>query len=315
MPRAPDNPHFWWDEDLADEALAQWVAETRAHPSPGPPFDLVALRRPRQRRAGPSVRTLDDVEVPGDPPVPARLYRPADEPLPLVVYVHGGGFVAGDLDSHDRTCRRLAVEARTSVLAVDYRLAPEHPAPAAINDVVSVGRWASTRPNVLGALVGGPGLAGDSSGAAIALLAARSLVFGATPASALLLVCPNADLTLAEPSVREKGTGWGLSAVALEWFVHQWVPTLDEPSLRRFSPLHADLTGLLPTIVATAEHDPLHDEGAALVDRLVSFGVEAHHVPHPGLVHGFLGLDDVSPAAREAGTALMRRFGELLPRR
>jgi acetyl esterase len=295
--------------ELADDALAAWVAEVRR--TPPAPLDVAALRRPRERPPGPELDHVEDLVAPGDPPVRVRLYRPGAEPRPLVVYVHGGGFVFGDLESHDRACRRLARLADAAVLAVDVRRAPEHPAPAAIADAVAAATW---RPDALGALTGTPALAGDSSGGTVALLAARELAARGTPASALWLACPNADLTLSQPSVREKGHGWGLDAAALAWFVAQWLPAPTPAALARFSPLHTDLAGLPPTLLATAEHDPLRDEGTALAARLRAAGVIVELVPGPGLVHGFLTLDSVSPAARTAGDALMRRLGAMLPR-
>jgi acetyl esterase len=301
-------------DGLADHQLAAWVEGTRSEPAAYPP-DLTVLRAPRSRAPGPSVSLVDDIEIPSWPSVGARLYRPDPSPVPIVVYAHGGCFAYGSLDSHDRTCRRLALSARCAVLAVDYRLAPEYPAPSAIDDVANAAAWACTHPPCLGPLVDTPALAGDSSGGALAVLAALRLTSIGKRPSALLLAYPNADLALSRPSVLAKGTGWGLDSRALGWFIEQWVPALDHPALSAFSTLHADLAGLPPTLVGIAEHDPLHDEGAALVERLIEHGVDAHCVDHPGMVHGFIGLDDVSPAAERAGTDLMRRFGTLLPRK
>ncbi len=134
------------------------------------------------------------------------------------------------------------------------------------------------------------------------------------PLSAVLLVCPNADLTRSQPIVGEKGHGWGLETADLRWFVQQWAPTVDPATLAAVSPLHADLRGLPTTLVATAEHDPLRDEGTALVDHLRDQRVGALHLPHPGLVHGFWTLDSISPAAAAAGDALMHHLGRRLPR-
>ena len=167
---------------------------------------------------------------------------------------------------------------------------------------------------MLGPLTGAPALAGDSSGGTVALLAARELAASGTPASALWLACPNADLTLSQPSVREKGSGWGSRPTRSRGSSPSGCPIRPRPRLARFSPLHADLAGLPPTLLATAEHDPLRDEGEALATRLRWAGVPVELVPGPGLVHGFLTLDTVSPAARAAGDALMRRFGGMLPR-
>ena len=302
---------------LADEALARWVAEGRQ--SPAPPArkaGVRALRKASALRAAarprepvlPLVQDLALGEGPG-----LRLYRAALEPRPLVLYFHGGYFVMGGLDSHDSICRRLAHTADLAVLAVDYRLAPEHPWPAGVDDAVRAYGWARSRTEELGgAADAGVGLAGDSAGGAIALLAAVQARDQGTPASALLLAYPNADLTLSMPSVRTEGRGWGLEADDLRWAVRQWVP---DPGLRadpRVSPVHADLAGLPPALVATAERDPLRDEGDALSRRMHEARVPVAHVRHPGLVHGFLGLADVSPAAGQASQELFRRFGQII---
>jgi len=247
--------------------------------------------------------------------LPLRLYRPALQPRPTVLFVHGGGFVMGNLETHDSICRRLAQIADVAVLAVDQRLAPEHPGPAAVDDAVAAFGWASRQ---LAELGGDPqariAMAGDSSGGAIALLAAVRLVERGPAPSGLLLVCPNADLALSAPTVEQKGHGWGLDADELRWFVEQWVPDAARRSDPSVNPRHARLAGLPPTIIATAEHDPLRDEGDDLAGQLRAAGVEVHHIPHPGLVHGFLGLGHVSAAADQSGTELFQRFGKLLHR-
>jgi len=133
-------------------------------------------------------------------------------------------------------------------------------------------------------------------------------------ASALLLVNPHTDMTLSQPSVDEKGQGWGLDAEEMGWFVEQWVPDPDRRADPQVSPLFADLTGLPPTVVATAEHDPLRDDGEELALRLLSSGVTFEHCRLRGMVHGFMNLDDVSPAAARAGDDVLQRFARLLPR-
>ncbi|WP_427005555.1 alpha/beta hydrolase [Pseudarthrobacter sp. H2] len=300
------------NEILADDELVRWISDIRSQPAEAPPLDVNRLRAARVRAAGPSLPVVRDLSVAGDHPVKVRFYRPNERPLPLIVYVHGGAFIFGDLDSHDRTCRRLAVEANAAVLAVHYRRAPENPAPAAIYDVVAALKWAIRPAAILGGIVGSPALAGDSAGGLIALLAARQLVAAGVGLSGLLLVCPNADLTLSQPSVQQKGSGWGLDAAALAWSLQQWVPDMDAERLETWSPLHAMFSGLPPTVIATAEHDPLRDEGTALAQKLNAAATEVHHIRHPGLVHGFLSLDTVSPTALEAGNNLMRKFGSVI---
>jgi acetyl esterase len=248
-----------------------------------------------------------------DQGVVVRHYRPSLDLRPTVLYLHGGGFVMGDLESHDGTCRRLARIADVTVLAADYRLAPEHPGPAAVEDIVGTFVWARQHLQELGGdPQAGVALAGDSSGGALAVLAAVRLHTGGMTPSALLLAYPNADMTLRADSVTQEGHGWGLEADDLRWFVEQWLPDPDRCDDPQVSPAHADLTGLPPTLLATAEHDPLRDEGNALAQQLRDVGVEVQHVPHCGLVHGFRGLNHVSEAAAEAGRDLFDRFGDLL---
>lgn len=143
---------------LADAALAHWLEGLPRGDGMEGMTDrerLQFLRRPRSRPAGPALAHVRDLTVPGPLPVPARLYRAGSTPCPVTVFVHGGAFVTGGLDSHDRLCRRLALLSDTAVLAVDYRLAPEHPAPAAVEDVVQAVQWAASAPQELGPLQAG----------------------------------------------------------------------------------------------------------------------------------------------------------------
>ena len=305
---------------LADEGLVRWVSEVRR--SLGPLCRKAGVQRLRaaaqarsaSRPRGPELTLVQDLRT--DQGLAVRLYRPTLDLRPTVLYLHGGGFVMGDLESHDGTCRRLARIADVTVLAVDYRLAPEHPGPAAVDDVVGTFVWAREHLQELGGdLEAGVALAGDSSGGALAVLAAVRLHAGGMTPSGLLLAYPNADMTLRADSVAQEGHGWGLETDDLRWFVEQWLPFPDRCDDPQVSPAHADLTGLPPTLLATAEHDPLRDEGNALVQQLRDVGVEVQHVPHAGLVHGFLGLGHVSEAAAEAGRDLFDRFGNLLRNR
>lgn len=267
------------------------------------------MSRPR----GPELTEVREVIT--DDGLAARLYRPSSEPKAAVLYLHGGGFVMGDLDSHDAICRRLAQTADTTVLALDYRLAPEHPAPAAVDDAVSATLWFERNLSSLGADIdGGIALAGDSAGGALAVLAAvRLRALNQTP-SCLLLAYPNTDMTLSQQSVEEKGKGWGLDADDMRWFIEQWVPKAEQRADAAVSPLFSKLSGLPPTLLATAEHDLLHTEGTALAARMRAQGVKVDHVDYSGLVHGFLGIGHLSPMAAEASQNLFERFHHLIQR-
>jgi acetyl esterase len=302
--------------DVADEGLANWLAGVRRANAPANRVlgihrvRAAARERDESRPHGPQLPLVRNLVV-GD--LPARLYQPAPAPRPLVIYLHGGGFAIGSLTSHDAVCRQLARTADVAVLALDYRLAPEHPAPAAVDDALVA--FASA--TVHGSLLGGDpeqgiGLAGDSAGGALAVLAAVRLRDAGTPAASLLLAYPNADMTLSEPSITREGHGWGLEADDLLWFVEQWIPDPARRADPAVSPLHADLRGLPPTVLATAGHDPLHDEGAALAQMMAAGGADVRHRPHPGLVHGFLGLGQASPAAARATDDLFRDYGDLV---
>jgi acetyl esterase len=308
---------------LADAALAGYVEDVRR--TPGVPWCEVGaaeLRRGRRERAaarrrGPELSSVEDLTA-GQ--VPARLYRPFAEcdpaaaarpapaaavPLATVLYLHGGAWVIGDLESHDRACRRLTHATGAAVLAVDFRRAPEHPWPAAVDDAVAAARWAA------GALPGPLVLMGDSAGGTIATLACLRLrEEGGPRPAAQVLAYPNTDLTLAQPSVREFGTGWDLAAADVAWGAESWVPDPARRADPAVSPLFAsDLAGLPPALIVTNAYDPLRDEGEAYARRLAEADTPVRHRREPGMIHGFLTLDTVSPAAAAAGE---RVFADLV---
>jgi acetyl esterase len=294
-------------DGLADEGLAEYVAAVRADPGPSarqlgaPALRAASARRAADRPRGPALASVVDHAAGPDGSVRARLYRPVDDARPLLVYLHGGGWTLGDLESHDRTCRRLAKAADVAVLAVDYRRAPESTWPAALDDAVEAYRWSVLQgPDLVGTSV--VGLGGDSAGGNLATLVCLRLRDAGEPQPrAQLLVYPNTDLTFSSPSVVTEGTGWGLDADDAIWFAEQWVPDRDRRSHPRVSPLlEPDLSGVAPAVVVTAEHDPLRDEGDAYADRLMAAGVPTTHRCEVGMVHGFLGLDLFSPAAAAA---------------
>jgi acetyl esterase len=292
---------------LADPELAAWVRENGSGPAT---FDVVQVRAAGRARAlararEPRLRRVSDLAIDGPGgTLPLRLYEPDGDGGQVIVFFHGGMWMLGDLETHDRTCRRLADATGVRVLAVDFRRAPEHRWPAAVDDCEAAVRWA-------GAELGAPApvLAGDSAGGHLALLVALRGV----PAGGLLLACPNTDLRLSTPSVRELGEGWGLSADSLRWAVDQWLPPdtpRDDPAV---SPLLADLAGLPATLVVTASHDPLRDEGDALARALAQAGVRVVHRCERGMVHGFIqNLDLVSPAAGRAAARWLDDARELV---
>lgn len=288
---------------FADEELAAYVAQF----PPSDPPDVATMRagaeeRARARPRGPEMTAVRDLRA-GE--VGARLYQPTAQPSGLVVYLHGGGWTIGSLATHDRVCRRLAHSCCAAVLALDYRLAPEHPWPASVDDTVTALRWVSGGPPGLGAAGAARALAvcGDSAGgtlAALACLRLRDQDPRALPALQVLLYA-NTDLTGDQPSMREKATGFGLDASGIRFFNTQWVPDPARWSDPRVSPLHApDLSGLPAALIVTAEHDPLRDEGEAYARRLTGAGVDVEWHREPGLIHNFMMLDTVSPACAAA---------------
>jgi acetyl esterase len=308
------------DADLravADQQLAEYLER------PAPTFaklDVTAIRagiaeRARTRPRGPEMHEVKDVRI-GE--LPARLYRPARGQLPLVVYLHGGGWSIGDLESFDRLCRRLADGSGAAVLAVEYRLAPEYPWPASVEDTVAALRWVALEPADLGESPSAVAVAGDSAGgtlAALACLRLRDQHPEALPDLQVLLYA-NTDLTGAQPSMREKATGWGLDAHTVRFFNSQWVPEQARWSDPQVSPLHArDFTGLPPALIVTAEHDPLRDEGEAYADRLREAGVEVELRREPGLIHNFMLFDEISPACAAAADRVAVDVHDRLSRR
>lgn len=303
---------------LADAELAAFVETSRAMPGPpareqGPLAMREAQRnRVRIRPRGPELAAVEDRVAAGD--VPVRLYRSALESQPLVLFLHGGMWTIGDLESHDRACRRLAAGAQVAVLAVDYRRAPEHPWPAAVDDATQVARWAAGHQAELAGDSEPLAIAGDSSGANLAALACLRLRDEGRPVpAAQLLAYPNTDLTLSQPSVAEKSAGWGLSIDDVAWGAELWVPEAARRGDPRVSPLHAtSLAGLPPALIVTAEHDPLRDEGDLFAARLADAGVPVQHRCEPKMIHGFLTLDTVSPAAAQAGDRFFTDITRLL---
>jgi acetyl esterase len=231
----------------------------------------------------------------------------------VLVYLHGGGWVVGSLDTADLTARLLCRRIPAVVASVDYRLAPEHPYPAALDDAWAALGWAFERRAELGHGAGAFAVGGDSAGANLAAavtLLARDR--GGPPIDAQLLVYPVTDASMAQSSYDENGTGLLLTRAAMAWFWDLYA----SPAQRRdplVCPLLAsDLSRLPPAVIATAQYDPLRDEGEAYAARLVDAGVPVVCTRFDGLVHGYLGMVTTVPAADAALDATCVAFAELL---
>ncbi len=251
-----------------------------------------------------SVRTFDVATAAGSAPI--RLYWPlAAPPGPLraLVWMHGGGFVAGDLESADPAARELCAGAGLVVVTVDYPLAPEHPFPAALEACLEVTTWVVDHAEELGLDPGRVAVGGDSAGgnlaAAVSQLARDR---GRPPIAFQLLVYPVVDHLASFPSVKENGEGFLLTAEAMAWFSGHYAGPADiddrDPMM---SPIYAaDLAQLPPALVITAEFDPLRDEGEAYAMRLRQAGVAVQTSRYDGMIHGFFTMTKITPRAREA---------------
>lgn len=276
----------------SERALALW-AQDPDFTAPG--FDLAAARA-QNREFGlgepkPDVAHVSDVDADG---VPCRLYRPAVG-APLLLHTHGGGFAFGDLETHDAHCRRLALATGWAVLAVDYRLAPEHAYPAASDDVDTALAHATAHAAELGIDAARCVVIGDSAGGQLALVAAMR-----HPGrfEAAVLVYPCIDPSGRYPSYATNPGA--LSTAEMDWFWDMYAPDPSTRSHPELDPLGADLGGLPRSLVISAEHDILMDEDEALADRLARSGVEVTGVRYLGMLHGFFGTPDLFDAASAA---------------
>jgi acetyl esterase len=256
--------------------------------------------------AGPPVpvRSVTELTVDGaDGQLAARHYAPDEPggPHPLLVFLHGGGFVIGDLQTHDQACRLLARHAGVHVLSVDYRLAPEHPFPAAGEDAWAAFRWAAENAERLGADPGRLAIGGDSAGGNLSAVVAQRTARSGGPAVALqLLFYPATDRAGSYPSLDLFADGFFLTRDEIDWFHRNYSVGVDalDP---RLSPLRgADLSGLAPALVVTAGFDPLRDEGEAYAAALTDAGNHVRLRREGALVHGFINMVDLSTVARAA---------------
>lgn len=252
------------------------------------------------------VGSVRDLQVDGaDGPLRARHYAPPESDgqrggrVPLLVYFHGGGFVIGDLDTHDGVCRNLCRRAGLHVLSVEYRKAPEDPFPAAPEDAFAAYRWALAHAEELGADAASVAVGGDSAGANLAAVTAqRAVAEGVQVPSLQLLVYPVVDLRGGYPSAELFAEGFFLTRSEMDWFADQYVHR-DQYEDPRASPLLGTLEGLPPAYVITAGFDPLRDEGEHYAEALRAAGVEVLFRRFPGMVHGFINMGTVNRTAAD----------------
>jgi acetyl esterase len=245
-------------------------------------------------QAPPEVAAARDFSIPGPGgAIPVRAYRPLgsqpQQKLPALVYFHGGGWVVGDLDTHDPLCRQLANDARCAVISVDYRLAPEHKFPAAVDDALATIRHVAENAGVLAIDASRLAVGGDSAGGNLAAVAAIAL--RDDPNIRLrfqLLIYPVTDCSMEQPSYAKLGKDYLLTNELMRYFADQYLRGPRDVSDWRASPLKAeDLAGLPPALVAAAGFDPLVDEGKAYADRLTAAGVPTAYKCYEDMIHGF----------------------------
>jgi acetyl esterase/lipase len=266
----------------------------------------------------PEIAAVADRSIagPGGPLV-LRLYRPrgshADEVLPVLVYFHGGGWTIGDLDTHDVICRLLANGAGCAVAAVDYRLAPEHKFPAAVEDCWAALRWVHGQAAAIGVDAGRIAVGGDSAGGNLAAVVALLARDADLPLAFQLLIYPATDFANETPSHDRFAEGYMLTRASIAWFTGNYLARPADIADWRASPLRAaSLAGAAPALVITAGFDPLRDEGKAYADRLAAAGVPSRYLCFDGMIHGFFGMTGAIDTARraidEAGAALASAF-------
>ncbi|MFT7723958.1 MAG: alpha/beta hydrolase [Roseateles sp.] len=271
-----------------------------------PPFHTLAPRDARiAYRMGAEILDLpraplprvEDLQAAGRP---ARLYAPGDGRLPVLLYLHGGGFTIGDLETHDSLCRQLSLRSGAAVLSLDYRLAPEHRFPAAVDDAWAGLAWLHEQADALGLDGSRLAVGGDSAGGTLAAGAAFFARERGLPLALQLLITPGTDSHMSHDSHRRFAEGFLLDAKGIEWFFAHYI----DPAQRgdwRFAPLHADdHGGLAPAAVLLAEADPLVDEGLAYADTLRAAGVPVQLELTRGVTHDFIKMGRALPEARAA---------------
>jgi len=288
-----------------DPQAAAYLAKTP--PRPGTPAERREATRAQR------VVHVSDIEIPGpDGVIGLRVYAPpGEQPLPVFLYFHGGGWVTGDLDVNDSLCRIIAEWAGCIVVSANYRHAPEHVYPAAFDDAYAAASWVHANAESLGGDPARLAIGGASAGGNLAAAVTLKARAEQTPPFVYQwLIYPVTDATMSAPSYAENEEGFGLSRAAMQWYWDQYVPDVGRRTEPFASPMAAgDFHGLPPALVLTAEFDPLRDEGEAYARALEGAGVAVVLKRYDGMIHGFLsshGEFDQAKRCLIESTALLR---------
>jgi acetyl esterase len=277
-----------------------------------PPLETLTVEQNREiihqmgELAGPpeEVARIVDTAAPGpDGDVPVRVYVPESQgPLPVLVYFHGGGWVIGSIDGTDAPCRALANRSASVVVSVGYRLAPEHPFPAGVDDAYAAVVWAAEKIGEYGGDGSRLAVGGDSAGGNLAAVVSQlAKARGGPPIAFQLLLYPATDRHDSSPSMTENAEGPLLTRAWMDWFFGHYLTGPDDGFDPRVSPARTeDLSGLPPALLITAEYDPLRDQGAEYARRLQAAGVAVEHLPFDGMIHGFFQMAGVLDSGKEA---------------
>jgi acetyl esterase len=264
----------------------------------------------------PALPRVEDIRIPGPAgEIPARVYAASTGALrPAVAYFHGGGWVQGDLETHHGLCARLARHAGVLVVAVDYRLAPEHKFPAAVEDCLAAYRWLRVRGRDIGADPGRVAVAGDSAGGNLAAVVSQGAAAGGTPVpTCQVLIYPAVDFSLETDSHRDLAEGHVIPRDRVRWYMEQYLRNEADKTDVRASPLRApSLAGQPPALIVTAGFDPLRDEGRAYAARLGQAGVDVVDREYPGQIHAFVSLTKAIPQGMACTLEIADYLGQRL---